>query len=629
MIKRKLLTLLTAWCLAALSASPQTRTVINKADELPRRSYQLKGTALELLEDQKQLDKLASELKANLEADLAKYDIRDAATLKGYYASLHLLHLLRGEHDHALALIPKMREAESKPAIRLTTGLFAQAYVDAARKTGNTTSPEFRVAFEQKYAELYAALPWADVEDQVEQTKGQLSIMSREVILGSLQSGFQQMLDNTKGNVPEGAVGGLLSTKFVLDQRLPLRDEAVRVLTTLWEKNHKSVAVTDIWKPRSVSLEGAANLKPVVVAVWDSGVDAMALPSGNRFTNAKETVNGKDDDGNGYVDDVHGIGYDLTLDKKSIGTLDDPTGKIKGDVKRLQRLTKGSLDLQSSIRSAEAEELQKTIASLQRDQVQQFIEELSFYTIYFHGTHVAGIVADGNPAAKVLGARMSYPYTQIPPAHTMEKSRFNARMYRDTVDYFRKNGVRVVNMSWRYNASSIEGSLAVNGVGGDEKQRKELARQMFEIEKQALYDAIKSAPEILFVCGSGNENNSADFSEYIPASFNLPNLITVGAVDSAGRKTTFTTEGSSVDFYANGFEVESWVPGGERMKVSGTSMSSPQVANLAAKLLALDASLTPAKLISLIERGAEASTEDPKIKLIHPKKSVGLVKPAA
>ncbi|HYO76404.1 MAG TPA: S8 family serine peptidase, partial [Thermoanaerobaculia bacterium] len=189
---------------------------------------------------------------------------------------------------------------------------------------------------------------------------------------------------------------------------------------------------------------------------------------------------------------------------------------------------------------------------------------------------------------------------------SMEKSRFYAQMYRDTVEHFKKQGVRVVNMSWRYNADSIEGSLTANGVGGDEKQRKALAREMFEVEKRALYEAIKGAPGILFVCGSGNENNSADFSEYIPASLELPNLITVGAVDNAGRKTTFTTEGASVDLYANGFEVESFVPGGDRMKVSGTSMSSPQVANLAAKLLAVDPSLTPAKLISLIATGADA-----------------------
>lgn len=599
--------------LLCLTAKSQTqKIVINKADELPRRSYKLEGTAMQLLEDRKQLDKLAAELTRNLESDLAKYDIRDDATLKGYYSTLHILHLRAGEYDKSVALVQRMRELESKPAVRHVTGMFTLAYVDALKKVSDPSSAEFKSAFENSYAALYANLPWAEVEDQVEQQKGQLAMMNREVMLGGFQSTFQQLLDNTKGNVPEGVVAGLLMTDFTLRIRLPLRDESVRVLTKLWDANHKTVEAADIWKPRSVTLDNAANLKPVVLAVWDSGVDPSALPAHNRFVNAKETVDGRDNDWNGYVDDVHGIGYDLAAAAKAIGTLDNPEGRIKSDVKRLQRLTKGYIDLQASIQSEEAAELQKTLATLQRDQVRQFSEELSFYTNYFHGTHVAGIVADGNPAAKILGARMSYPNELIPPPHTMEKSRFQARMYRDTVDYFKKQGVRVVNMSWRYNAASLEASLAANGVGGDDKQRKELARRMFDQEKRALHDAIKNAPDILFVCGSGNENNSADFSEYIPASLNLPNLVTVGAVDNAGRKTAFTTEGASVDFYANGFEVESFVPGGDRMKVSGTSMSSPQVANLAAKLLAVDPSLTPAKLIALIAKGAdEAKRIDP------------------
>jgi len=606
-------------CLTANAETPK-KTVITRADELPRRSVKLEGTALQLLDDQKQLDKLAADLTRNLETDLAAYDIRDGATLKGYYSILHILHMRAGRYDQALALLPKMREAESKPGLRHMTGLFAQAYVDALRTTKDTASPAFKAAFESSYAALLAKLPWNEVQEHVEEQKGQLAMMTSEMLLGGMQSGFQQLLDNTKGVVPEGAVAGLLSTKYMLTHRLPLRDESVRALGRFRDANHKEDTAADIWAERNVSLAEASNLKPVVVGVWDSGVDANALPATNRFVNAKETFDGKDNDGNGYVDDVHGIGYDLAAGKKSPGTLDNPAGKIKSDVKRLQRLTKGYIDLQASIQSPEAAELQKTITSLQRDQVQEFSQELAFYTNYFHGTHVAGIVADGNPAAKILGARMTASNAPIPPAPTMEMTRFTAQMYRDTVDYFKTHGARVVNMSWRYNAASIEGALTANGVGGSEAERKALARKMFDIEKAALRDAIAGAPNILFVCGSGNENNSADFSEYIPASLNLPNLVTVGAVDHAGRKTSFTTEGASVDFYANGFEIESYVPGGDRIRMSGTSMSSPQVANLAAKLLALDPSLTPAQLLALIRKGADGQ------RLIDPARTLQLAR---
>jgi subtilisin family serine protease len=61
------------------------------------------------------------------------------------------------------------------------------------------------------------------------------------------------------------------------------------------------------------------------------------------------------------------------------------------------------------------------------------------------------------------------------------------------------------------------------------------------------------------------------------------------------------------------------------MKKSGTSMASPNVANLAAKLIALDPSLTPVRVIELIKKGATTS-EDGRLHLINPSASVALLK---
>lgn len=60
------------------------------------------------------------------------------------------------------------------------------------------------------------------------------------------------------------------------------------------------------------------------------------------------------------------------------------------------------------------------------------------------------------------------------------------------------------------------------------------------------------------------------------------------------------------------------------MKMSGTSMASPQVANLAAKLLAKNPGLTPSQLVQLIAKGSEPSAEDERIRLIHPARSLSL-----
>jgi subtilisin family serine protease len=96
-------------------------------------------------------------------------------------------------------------------------------------------------------------------------------------------------------------------------------------------------------------------------------------------------------------------------------------------------------------------------------------------------------------------------------------------------------------------------------------------------------------------------------------------------VDQAGERTSFTSMGENVVVYANGFEVMSYVPGGERMAMSGTSMASPNAANLAAKLVAMDPSLTPPQLITLIEEGSDSLASDPELKLINPKATAALL----
>jgi subtilisin family serine protease len=205
---------------------------------------------------------------------------------------------------------------------------------------------------------------------------------------------------------------------------------------------------------------------------------------------------------------------------------------------------------------------------------------------------------------------------------TEERSHRAAAAFRKAVEHFRQAGTRVVNMSWRYGPTFHEGALAYHNVGSTPEERKQIALRLFEIEKRALEGAIAGAPEILFVAGSGNEDNSADFSQYIPAGLQLPNLITAGAVDQSGVETAFSTFGRTVVVHANGFEVTSLAPGGDKLKLSGTSMASPQVANLAAKIFALKPEMTPVQVKELILKGAE---KNGRVNLINPKKTLGIM----
>jgi subtilisin family serine protease len=104
----------------------------------------------------------------------------------------------------------------------------------------------------------------------------------------------------------------------------------------------------------------------------------------------------------------------------------------------------------------------------------------------------------------------------------------------------------------------------------------------------------------------------------------LRNLITVGAVDQAGDATAFTRYDDAVAVYANGVHVRSMIPGGYTAALSGASIAAAQVTNLAAKLFALDPSLTSAQARALIVDGA-TPTPTGTLPLIDPKHSLILL----
>jgi subtilisin family serine protease len=191
-------------------------------------------------------------------------------------------------------------------------------------------------------------------------------------------------------------------------------------------------------------------------------------------------------------------------------------------------------------------------------------------------------------------------------------------------DYFRTRNVRVVNMSWGDDVQEFEAWLSKTGRGSDPAERKRKAEELYRIWHDAVENAIKNAPNTLFVAAAGNSDSNAGFLGDVPASFHLPNLLVVGAVNQAGEETSFTSYGDTVAVDADGYEVESYVPGGAKLKLSGTSMASPNVANLAAKLFALNPTLTPARVIELIKNGATTSG-DGRRHLIDEKRSVALL----
>jgi len=604
--------------LLPLSAAAE-RIVIEKKDDLPRHSYQvdLPVTALYAPENRDALLALAAAVREDVAGDLKRFDIRDDSTVQDYYGMLGSVAIAEGDWDGYLASVEQRQALETKEANRLTLGLAGRAVARAAL-AGEATPG----AVAEALAALVEPLPYATVEANLESLKGRTEILSRALVLGSLESNYQPVLDRTGGEISLDIAASLVGAVFSLDYFIPNADAMNGVLAATIAANR--VEKADIWAERQVALDTETEGTPVTLAVWDSGLDtAIFAETGQLWENPDEIPgNGRDDDDNGHIDDRHGIAYDL--DANRVSELLYPIGEIAEDEAALQRLVKGIGDIQFNVDSPEASAVRQAMAALDQAEVKTFLESISAYGNYSHGTHVGGIAAAGNPFARLLAARMTYSHELIPEAPTLPQAHREAAMMLETVQYFRDNGVRVVNMSWGGSLRAIEDALEANGIGDSPEARKAFARELYDITNAALRRAIAEAPEILFVTSAGNSDNDVRFDEFYPSSYDYPNLLTVGAVDKAGDETSFTSLGK-VDIYGNGFEVESYVPGGNRIAYNGTSMSSPQVMNLAGKLLALHPQLTVAELKALILDAAdEKALESRTIRLLNPKASLAL-----
>ena len=598
---------------------PQERIRIDRAADLPRHTYNIATSLGDLVRDTAQFNELARQLEADLRSDLARYVIEDRATLKFYYGILSDLAVERGEYDMAVDWQNRIRAIEDKPAERLMTGIVERSLAQAGRSARDRFADSFREAFRREVS----ALPYADVRGALATLRQGTQYASQP---NALDAGLRMMEQQRRGgplSLPEAHA--LVRLRTSVNGRTPPTAPLIAAVISEVMTANEMVAKRDIWADREVSLDGRAGLTPILVAIWDSGVDVTLFPD-RLFVNTGEVAgNGRDDDRNGYVDDVHGIAYDVKH-ARTTGVL-GPITRSSQDQADYVKHMKGRSDLANGVASPEAKAFTEKLFSLGPANIRDWNTGMTEYEEYIHGTHVAGIAMRGNPAARLLVGRNEEDYWKPAPERvTLETERARARESRETVDYFKRCGVRVVNMSWAYSPRWYEGILAKNEPGGNVDERKRLAREMFEVIASALRAAVESAPEILFVTGAGNANDDIRFMERVPSAFQLPNLITTGAVDYAGDEAPFTSYGN-VHVHANGSSVSSVVPGGTLAPASGTSMAAPQVANLAAKLLALKPGLTVGELRRAIIEAADEKriAEGKTIRVLNPRASVDRV----
>ena len=576
--------------------TPPARIVVHDETQLPRFAYPLKMAPSELLlADDATFAPFAATVGADVDKTLQDYDIQDLSTLREVLQTKLALQMLAGDADGARATIATIRADQPKADLKLLTDRLYLLQLDS-RNGANATDLD---------RTFIDALPFDVVADSVKQSYGSEQSVTQDVVVGFIQHDLDPIYQRT-GTLDGPAAGELVQLRAQLRFALPLYAVDVGVLHAYIAQHN--VVKPDIWAARDVRLTPAQVVRPVVVGIWDSGVDLIDYPA------------------NVYVDRAgkHGLALadDGSPSPKYTYTLPPTTAaKYASEVKLLD----GQADAQSAIDSPAADAYRHFLRALSPAQAAGFSFDMDWISEYAHGSHVAGIAVRGNPGAKIAVARFddNLPNLSFAPSDAWLKRM--AAGFAATAAYFRANHVRVVNMSWSDNVSEFEEWLAKTDPVSDPKTREARAQALYADWRQAIERVIAGTPGTLFVGAAGNGDNDATFAGEVPASLSFPNMITVGATDQAGDATTFTSYGPTVAVYADGFHVPSKIPGGYTVKFSGTSMASPAVTNLAAKLFALDPALTPVQARALIVSGATLSS-DGKRKLIDPQRSVALLK---
>jgi subtilisin family serine protease len=582
---------------------PQTsgKKKVTSQSDLPRFTYPVKGSASELLQsDDATFHAFASKVRADLESTFRDYEIDDKATVRLLLQAKLDLQQLAGENHAALETLASLRAEQEKPAARLTTGLFTSAVLKAAIETRSTGGADFEKSFAKYYRQSIDPLPWATVRDSVREQLTNYYLTSKAYVIGTVKTEIDPSAAKS-GTVDALQAWRLVGYRNYL-QLVQLNNTGADVLKRYIAAHN--VQKPDIWPAREVTLTADQKLTPVLVGIWDTGVDVSVFGD-QVFTDPHPTASG-----------THGLAYDDQGNPSESWLLPLTTEQQQQYPTALAD-HKGLHDLNDGIDSPEAEALREKVGASTSEQMHDLFETINWVRRYAHGTHVAGI-------------RLLYgtDFPSPPVAPTEERTRRLVADAQQVSEYLRTRNVRVVNMSWGYTPQEFESLLEKTSTESDPAVRKKRAAELYASWREAIEKTIKNTPYTLFVCSAGNTDSDATFIEHIPSALRFPNLIAVGAVNQAGDETDFTTYGGTVVVDADGYDVESTVPGGGTAKGSGTSMASPQVANLAAKLFALDASLTPEQVIDLIERGATTS-EDGRRHLIDEKRSVALLQQQA
>lgn len=189
-----------------------------------------------------------------------------------------------------------------------------------------------------------------------------------------------------------------------------------------------------------------------------------------------------------------------------------------------------------------------------------------------HGSHCAGVIGASHNQIGIKGVNANIKLMGVQFGYSTGSGNVEKAIM--AIDYALKMKADIISSSW----------------GGHPHSK-------------ALKAAIEMANKmgVVFVAAAGNKKRNIDQEPFYPASYDIENVISVGAIDRQGLRASFSNYGKSVDIFAPGEKILSTVsikntnPYWYRYK-NGTSMATPLVAGAIALLIAREGKLSPQEI---------------------------------
>lgn len=344
-----------------------------------------------------------------------------------------------------------------------------------------------------------------------------------------------------------------------------------------------------------------------IIAVIDSGTDVThELIAPVKWVNHFDIAdNQRDEDKNGYPDDVYGWNFaennNLIIDLKHQDLLNDDIRKF---FEIQTKVVLGTL----------TEEDIAWIKAIVKNR--DFMKKLGTYANFMHGTHVAGITAKENPYSNILTVKMLASSVRKMVEKEISRSgnsknfilkkllTFVARqqvgLMEEIAAYVDFHGVDVANGSFGtgFNQAKMIIELIYKKIlkkkNPDPEKIKNLAIHFLKELVRNGNMMVDAAPNTLFVFAAGNDGTDNDQLPTFPSNIDRDNVLSVAATTYRKALATFSNHGANkVDVAAPGVAINSSVPGNEYLEVSGTSQAAPYVAKVAGLVKDANKSLRP------------------------------------